>query len=389
MSAIDAGVMTVMASYSSWQGVKMHGNASLLTAVLKGRLGFEGFVVGDWNGHGQIQGCSSTNCAAALSAGIDMYMAPDGWKELFDHTLAQLRAGAIPLARLDDAVRRILRVKVKLGLFEAAAARGRGGSDVLGFERTSRTRARAVRESLVLLKNQRAGAADPRRGARTGGGRCADDIGRQCGGWTLGWQGGGHSNSDFPAWRVDLRGNTRRARGRRRHSATQRRWRATPAGPRSRSSCSASTPYAESAGDLRSIEYQAGERRELALLQRLRAEHIPVVSVFLSGRPLAVDAEIDASDAFVAALASGLRGRRCRRPADRRRARRRAPRLQRHAVVRVAGGVQAEVRARLRTSLRRSRRRPVAWPWPRPRRARANGVNPGCNAASSKVSITY
>ena len=88
--------MTVMASFSSWQGVKMHGNKSLLTDVLKGRMGFDGFVVGDWNGHGQVPGCSNENCAATFNAGLDMAMAPDSWKGLYENTLAQARSRRDP-----------------------------------------------------------------------------------------------------------------------------------------------------------------------------------------------------------------------------------------------------------------------------------------------------
>ncbi|MGH1558189.1 glycoside hydrolase family 3 N-terminal domain-containing protein [Caulobacter segnis] len=102
-----------MVSFSSWNGVKHTGNKSLLTDVLKGRLGFGGFVVGDWNAHGQVEGCTNTNCPQAYNAGMDMIMAPDSWKGLYDNTLAQVKSGQIPMARIDDAVRRILRVKVE------------------------------------------------------------------------------------------------------------------------------------------------------------------------------------------------------------------------------------------------------------------------------------
>ena len=121
--AIDSGVLAVMASFSGWNGVKDTGNSSLMTGVLKGRMGFKGFVVGDWNAHGQIAGCSTTDCPQALNAGLDMYMASDSWKGLYDHTLAEVRSGLIPMARLDDAVRRILRVKFKAGLFEGPPPR--------------------------------------------------------------------------------------------------------------------------------------------------------------------------------------------------------------------------------------------------------------------------
>jgi beta-glucosidase len=306
LSAIEAGVMTVMASYSSWQGRKLHGNASLLSGVLKDRLGFDGFVVGDWNGHGQIPGCTNTNCAAALIAGIDMFMAPEGWQELFDNTLAQLRAGNIPPARLDDAVRRILRVKAKLGLFDGARPwEGRAG--VLASNSHRALARSAARESLVLLKN--AAALLPLRATARVlvAGDGADDIARQCGGWTLGWQGSGHHNGDFPHGESIYAGlrAALAAGGGSAQLSISGRYREKPDvaivvfGER---------PYAEGAGDLRSIEYQAGERRDLQLLRRLRAQHIPLVSVFLSGRPLAMDAEIDTSDAFVAAWLPGSEG---------------------------------------------------------------------------------
>ena len=112
VTAIDAGALTVMVSFSSWNGVKNHGNRSLLTGVLKDRMGFEGLLVGDWNAHGQIPGCTVTDCCPpALDAGLDMYMAPDSWKGLYDSLLRHARAGELPQGRLDDAVRRILRVK--------------------------------------------------------------------------------------------------------------------------------------------------------------------------------------------------------------------------------------------------------------------------------------
>ncbi len=117
--AIAAGVGTVMTSFSSWQGTKIAGNRGLVTDVLKRRMDFGGVVITDWNAHGQIAGCSNASCPQALNAGIDMYMAPDSWKPLYASLLAQVRDGTVPAARLDDAVARILRVKFRLGLFDA------------------------------------------------------------------------------------------------------------------------------------------------------------------------------------------------------------------------------------------------------------------------------
>src|SRR3546814_16366316 len=117
-----------MASFSSWNGVKVHGNKGLLTDALKGKMGFEGFVVGDWNGHGQVAGCSVTDCAQAINAGLDMYMAPDSWKGLYESTLREAKAGTIGAARPDDAVRRIPRGK-SIGRTSGRARGGQGGTN--------------------------------------------------------------------------------------------------------------------------------------------------------------------------------------------------------------------------------------------------------------------
>ncbi len=215
VSAIDAGVLTVMVSYSSWQGIKLHGNRALLTRVLKQRLGFNGLVIGDWNGHNQLEGCSGVSCPEAFNAGLDVFMAPDSWRGLFQHMLAQVRSGEISGARLDDAVRRVLRVKAALGLL-GAAARDSGTSGEIGGDEHRALARQAVRESLVLLKND--GAALPiRPGAHVlVAGEGADDIGQQCGGWTLSWQGGSHHNEDFPQGAIHLWWHCSRARGGRR-----------------------------------------------------------------------------------------------------------------------------------------------------------------------------
>jgi len=196
-AAIDAGALTVMASFSSWQGVKHHGNKGLLTDALKEKMGFEGFVVGDWNGHGQVAGCSVTDCAQSINAGLDMFMAPDSWKGLYETTLKQAKDGTIAAARLDDAVRRILRVKYKLGLFpeghvDRSAVKAVGTPDHVAVARE------AVAKSLVLLKNN-GNVLPVKPGARvlvTGPG--ADNMAMQSGGWTISWQGTDVVRSDFP-----------------------------------------------------------------------------------------------------------------------------------------------------------------------------------------------
>ncbi|HMI36914.1 MAG TPA: TIM-barrel domain-containing protein, partial [Steroidobacteraceae bacterium] len=306
LSAIPAGVVGVLVSYSSWQGRKMHGNDSLLTGVLKGQLGFDGFVVSDWNGHGQVPGCSSADCPAAINAGLDMFMAPDKWKELYHATLAEAGAGVIPLTRIDDAVRRILRVKFKLGLFEAGRPwEGRG--DVLGNPAHRALARQAVRESLVLLKNN-GGVLPLRAGAHVlVAGEAADDISRQTGGWTLSWQGTGNTNSDFPNGQSIYAGlrAALAAGGGSAELSVDGRFRNKPDAA---IVVFGETPYAEMMGDLHTLEFEPGDKPGLALLRRLRAAGVPVVAVFLSGRPLWVNAEINAADAFVAAWLPGSEG---------------------------------------------------------------------------------
>ena len=203
--AINAGALTVMASFSSWNGVKHHGNKSLLTDVLKDRMGFEGFVVGDWNGHGQVAACSVTDCAQAINAGLDMFMAPDSWKGLYETTLRQARDGTIPQARLDDAVRRILRVKIKLDLLDNPM-RDRSNYAAIGAPDHLALAREAVRKSLVMLKNN-GGILPIQPGANVlVTGPAADDIAIQSGGWTISWQGTDVTASDFKNGRTIWQG---------------------------------------------------------------------------------------------------------------------------------------------------------------------------------------
>jgi beta-glucosidase len=309
-AALAAGVQTVMASYSSWHGQKMHGNQALLADVLKGRMGFDGFVVGDWNGHAQLPGCAKESCPAAVNAGLDMFMAPDRWKDLYANTLAQAKSGEIPMSRLDDAVRRILRVKARAGLFDAPRPSARpfaGRFDLLGSADHRALARQAVRESLVLLKND--GNLLPlRRDARilvTGNG--ADDIGRQSGGWTLSWQGLGNSNADFPNGQSIYAGIREAVSDGGGAAMLSPDGRFTDK-PDAAVVVFGEPPYAEGKGDRRSLDYSADDRPTLEVLQRLRQAGIPTISVFLSGRPLGVGPEIAASQAFVAAWLPGTEG---------------------------------------------------------------------------------
>ena len=307
--AIEEGVATVMASFSSWQGVKMTGNQSLLTGVLKDRMDFGGFVVSDWNAHGQVEGCTNESCPQALLAGVDMYMAPDTWKPIYQSLLAQAKAGQIPLGRIDEAVTRILRVKMRLGLFEAGKPSSRplsGQWELLGSPEHRTLAREAVRRSLVLLKNQ--GVLPLKPGGRLlVAGDGADDIARQSGGWTLTWQGSGIDNSNFPGATSLWEGLQQAV------SAGGGTAELSPGGSFTRRPDAAvvifgEKPYAEFQGDRASLQLDPELTQPYETMRKLQEQGIPVVAVMITGRPLYVNPALNAADAFVVAWLPGSEG---------------------------------------------------------------------------------
>lgn len=308
--ALAAGAQAVMASFSSVRGQKVHGSSELLTGALKQRMGFDGLLVGDWNAHGQVPGCSNSSCPQSINAGLDMFMAPDSWKALYENTLTQARSGAIPAERLNDAVRRILRVKMRAGLFEKGRPSSRpfaGRFELLGSPQHRAVARQAVRESLVLLKNQGKLLPLAANASVLVAGDGADNIAKQAGGWTLTWQGTGVSNKDFPNAQSiysGIREAVAAAGGQAMLSADGR----YSAKPDVAIVVFGEDPYAEFVGDRATLEFSPGDKRVLRLMQRLKAEGIPVVAVFLSGRPMWVNPELNAADAFVAAFLPGSEG---------------------------------------------------------------------------------
>jgi beta-glucosidase len=307
--AVGAGAQTVMASFSSWQGTKLSADHGLLTDILKGRWGFDGLVVGDWNAHSQVPGCTKFDCPVVINAGLDMFMAPDSWRQLYANTLAEARSGVISKARLDDAVRRILRVKLRAHLFEEGRPSSRplaGHFELLGAPEHRAVARQAVRESLVLLKNaHHLLPLSPRAHVLVAGD--ADNIGKQCGGWTITWQGTGVANKDFP------HGESIYAGIRAAVAASGGTAELNAAGDfKTRPDVAivvfGENQYAEFQGDIATVEYSPGDKPDLRLLRKLHAQDIPVVAVFISGRPLWANAEINASDAFVAAWLPGTEG---------------------------------------------------------------------------------
>ncbi len=309
--AIDAGVETVMASFNSINGQKMHGYGELLTGVLRNRFGFKGLTVGDWNAHGQVDGCKVDDCPKAILAGLDIYMVPDDWKALHANLVRQVQDGTIPMARIDEAVTRVLRVKQHAGLLEPDAKRPSqrpyaGRFDLLGSPEHRALAREAVAKSLVLLKND--GTLPLKAGADIlVAGSAADRIAQAAGGWTLTWQGGLELTNDkyFPGatsiW-AGLEQAARDAGGSARLSPDGRFTKR----PDVAVVVFGELPYAEFEGDRKTMVF--GDEEGLALLRKFEREGIPAVAVMLSGRPLWVNREINAADAFVAAWLPGGEG---------------------------------------------------------------------------------
>jgi beta-glucosidase len=316
--ALNANVQSVMVSYSSVTDTasgraegKMHGNAHLVGDVLKQRLGFGGVVVSDWNGIEQVPGCTKSHCPQAINAGIDLVMVPDDWKQFIPATIEDVRAGRIPMSRIDDAVSRIVRVKLKTGLFDASPATGQHpAADVLHSVGVRELAREAVRKSLVLIKNDNNALPLRRDGKILVVGKGADSLPMQAGGWSLTWQGGQTTTADYP--------NADTLLAALRKSLGAGRVDYSPDGsgidPRSYSAIvmvAAEQPYAEMKGDITfpaPLRHSARYPQDLAALERVAGRGVPVVTVLYSGRPVAANDLINRSDAFVAAWLPGTEG---------------------------------------------------------------------------------
>jgi beta-glucosidase len=316
--ALKGGAQTVMASYASWTDTaanrpwgKTHGNRYLLTDVLKQRLGFDGFVVSDWNGIEQIPGCTKAHCPQAINAGIDLVMVPDDWKEFIANTTADVRSGAIPMARIDDAVSRIVRAKLRSGLFDGSPTTGPHPAASAISDAASRALAReAVRKTLVLLKNERRALPLSRSGRVLVVGAGADSMSDQTGGWSLTWQGNDNSNADFPNGETIL-GAIRSTLGPGQVDYSPDGKGVDPTRYRAIVVVAAEGAYAEGDGDISfpaTMRHSARYPADLAALDRVAGKGVPVVTILLSGRPVSANDLINRSDAFIAAWLPGTEG---------------------------------------------------------------------------------
>ena len=304
-ASLNSCVRVVMASFNSWNGSKVHGNKYLLTEVLKEKMNFTGFVVGDWNGHQQVPGCNTGSCPESFNAGVDMFMVPENWKALYKNTVKQVKDGEISKERLDDAVKRILTVKQQLGMFEGRVPNQTKYSEV-GLQKNREIARRAVRESLVLIKNNNAVLPIKDQQKILVIGDSADSLKIQTGGWTLDWQGANNTNSDFPGSVTFLQ-------------ALKEYENLEITHKNSLSNLDLNKnydlvivaygeePYAEGIGDRKNLFYR--DSKTLNTLKGLKRNGYKVISIFFTGRPLWTNEFINLSDAFVVAWLPGTESR--------------------------------------------------------------------------------
>lgn len=304
VSAIKAGVGTIMPSYSSWNGVKCSGSKRLLTEILKGELKFEGFLISDYDAINEMPGDYKTQIETSANAGMDMFMVSVKYRELYNSLLELVREHRVPLSRIDDAVTRILRVKLAMGLEPGRSPLAdRSLHSRFGSAPHRQVARECVRASLVLLKNDRRVLPASKRLNRIHvAGKSGDDIGNQCGGWTISWQGRSGDNTTggttiLKAIQESVSPQTK---------ITFSKDGADAAGADLGIVVIGETPYAEMIGDRKTLEL--GEE-DVAVVEKMKQAGMPLVVVLLSGRPLIIDKVIDKADAFVAAWLPGTEGR--------------------------------------------------------------------------------
>lgn len=329
-SGLDAGAQVVMASFNSWKndknsalGIqagtaykgKLHGSHYMLTQVLKNKMGFDGVVISDWNGHSEIAGCSMGACEAAVMAGIDIFMvtARQDWMSFRNSMLEGVKNKTIPMHRIDDAVSRILRVKLRAGMWDKPMPSQRalaGNQIILGNPKHRALAREAVSKSLVLLKNRNNILPLNRDQKVLVAGSAANDFSKQIGGWSLTWQGTENNLSDFPG-ALTVAGAIEKTVGKQNVITLNANQLDLKEKPDVAIIALGEDPYAEWLGDIpdnKTLSYSEMKESYAAdfnLLKQLHEAGIPTVVIFLSGRPLYVNPEINLADAFIAAWLPG------------------------------------------------------------------------------------
>jgi len=298
-ATIKARVGAIMVSYNSWNGEKMHGNKRLLTDVLRGELGFTGLIVSDWNGIDELPGDRDAHVERAINAGIDMVMVPDSYRPFIASLKKNVSTGRVSQARIDDAVRRILVAKFRFGVFERPFGDPALLADV-GSPAHREVARQAVRESQVLLVNKN--RALPIAAGVTSiavAGKAADDIGMQCGGWTISWQGAPGRITDGTTVLQAIKKAAPRAR------VTYSPTGDVAAGAQIAVVVIGEPPYAEMKGDRSELSLDAAD---VAAVRNAKKAGVPVVVVLFSGRPMLLDPILPDADAILAAWLPGTEG---------------------------------------------------------------------------------
>jgi beta-glucosidase len=332
-AAIDSGALSIMASFNSWNGDKCHGHTYLLTEVLKNELQFSGFVISDWDGIDYLSEDYFNAVALSVNAGIDMFMVSENWREFIGNLKMHVKRGSVSMSRIDDATRRILSVKFAYGLFNKPRPADRFWSnhECFGGQEHRAVARKAVRKSLVLLKNELSLLPLNRHARILVAGKNAHNRGHQCGGFSLTWQG--VSGNEL------LEGGTSVWEGiecmapNAQLSAETNGGDADPELHDVAIVVIGERPYAEGLGDVRSGDHvivEAGSQirgsmnvlapygstlelaglhpEDLQTIKLITARGVPVVVVMIAGRPLVVNQELEASTAFVAAWLPGSEG---------------------------------------------------------------------------------
>lgn len=301
LGAMDAGVATIMVSFSSWNGVKMSADHYLLTDLLKGELDFKGFLVSDWAAIDQLPGEYDDQVREAINAGLDMIMVPYRYQEFFETLKDLVQSGQVPISRIDDAVRRILRVKIAAGLLDRSPLTDPSFRQRFGSDEHRRLARQAVRESVVLLKN--AGGLLPL--SKSSGrilvtGSHADNVGYQCGGWTITWQGGSGpitpGTTILESIRSTVSPGTVVVSSANGTGATGADVAIVAVGEE---------PYAEGQGDRQDLHLSATDQQTI---ENVRQSGVPFVVVLISGRPLILGDIANQADAILAAWLPGTEG---------------------------------------------------------------------------------
>lgn len=332
-AAIKAGVLSIMVSFSSWNGEKCHSHRFLLVDTLKQSMGFDGVLISDMQGIDYLADDFYLAVAQGVNAGIDMFMVPRNWQLFIEHLHSHIELGTVSISRIDDAVRRILSVKFAMGLFEKPnpSARKWANHPSFGSDEHKQVAREAVRKSLVLLKNNKQVLPLSKHANIIVAGKNAHNLGHQCGGFTITWQGVS-GNEQIKGGTSIWQGISQVAPNAT-LSIDSRGREADPAIHDVAIVVIGESPYAEGMGDIRdddkvitesgamingqvkvlqaggnSLELSKLYPEDIETIRHISAKGIPVVTLLVSGRPLIIEQELEASEAFVATWLPGSEG---------------------------------------------------------------------------------